>query len=77
MTGGNIQSCSSILKPKTHLPWEKVKEDADDHVNGVGREEEGEGGGEEPAHAGADGREVSSVQDVAPILDRLLDVHVQ
>jgi hypothetical protein len=54
-----------------------VEENLHNHVDGVRREKEGKGGGEESAHAGAKGGEVCAVQNVAPFSNRGLDVHVQ
>ena len=54
-----------------------VKEDFNNHIDGVRREKECEGGGEESAHAGTKGREVGGVENVAPFSNWSLDVHVE
>ena len=72
-----IQNISHKILAHCSLPRKEVKEDSNNLIDSFRRVEDGEGGGEESAHSCPDGGEVGRVQDVAPVLHRFLDVHVQ
>ena len=60
-----------------NLLCKEIEQNGDNLVDGVRREKDCEGRCKEAAHAGTDRREVSAVQDDAPVGNGLLDVHVQ
>ncbi len=61
----------------SNLPRKAVKENFHNHINCVWREKESEGGGEESAHGGTKGGEVSAVENGSPFSNWGLNVHVQ
>ena len=60
-----------------NLLREETKQDIDNHVNCIWREEKCQSSGKESTHASAEGWEVSAVQNKAPFFNGNLDVHVQ